>query len=475
MLNKFRKGFTLFEIVVVLAIIVIIGVISYMNLYSARNHTFVVSAAQQAVATLRQAQSRAISQYNNTAWGVHFDNTNPDHPFYALFSTTAYSTATVANVYTFPYNVEYFPGSVPEGSSVDIFFSPLSGAPSTPLSITVLSPKFTGEISGWSQATPLPWANAGLSAAYYDGYLYAVAGVEGGQSVFYAAVNEDGSLGQWKATASVPNDGGNQYGASIAYNGYLYNVGGMGGTIDNGYSPVVSYAKINSDGSLAGWTETTPLPQGVESPAVAAYNGYLYSMGGLYHSDSGYVNVQDVVYAKINNDGSVGPWSSTSFIPNEITYYPATAYQNGYLYSLGGYYGHSSYVSYLSYAKVNDDGSLGPWTQGDQFPSWWEGFSPVLAKNGYLYSLANGGGYPTPLASIYAKINSDGSVGSWTQTGSLPNPVKYDGVVGTDQYFYLVGGSDPGWGIPTSTVLYTNLLGQSSARIGVDSQGVIGL
>ncbi len=468
-----RRGFTIFEIIVVMAIMVIIGVVSYVNLYSTRNRVSVTGAAQQMVATLRQAQSRAISQYNNTAWGVHFDNTNPSAPFYALFSSTQYSTATAAETYPLPYNIHFFPGDIPEGSSTDIVFNSISGKASVASLVTSLWGKYTGGISGWRYTHALDMTNFGMAAAYYNGYVYSMGGYGAGCTVYYAQANGDGSLSAWKPALPLPSDGGCFYQSGIAYNGYLYNVGGVASAWVT--SPVVSYAKINPDGSLQAWKESgNPLHVGEQFPALAAYNGYLYSLGGYPICCSAVTSTDEVVYAKINgDDGSIGSWSDTSFIPHETTYLPAIAY-NGYLYSLGGNSNDGYARAYFNYAKIDSSGTLEAWIQGDPFPSYETSFAPAVIENGYFYSLANDGNGQSDFASIQAKINSSGTVGAWEQTGSLPDPGKYIGVVGSRQYFYLLGGSDPVSGYGTSSVIYTNVLGPNAVTISIGSQGVIG-
>ena len=97
------KGFTLVELLVVVAIIATIGVVSIMNLQGSRNGTDFNNTTKQIGSILRQAQSQAASDYQGVPWGVHFANTTTS--FYALFSSSTYSSATVANRYLLPSSV----------------------------------------------------------------------------------------------------------------------------------------------------------------------------------------------------------------------------------------------------------------------------------------------------------------------------------------------------------------------------------
>jgi N-acetylneuraminic acid mutarotase len=93
---------------------------------------------------------------------------------------------------------------------------------------------------------------------------------------------------------------------SVVHNGYLYVVGG-----DDGGGPLdtVEYAPIIGDLLSDVWTYATPLPGPRAGHASFVYNGHLYVLGGT--SASG-VYEDDVFYAKINDDGSLGSWSSTT-------------------------------------------------------------------------------------------------------------------------------------------------------------------
>ncbi len=83
-------------------------------------------------------------------------------------------------------------------------------------------------------------------------------------------------LGAWNATTpfNIPRHAH----TSVVYNGYLYVIGGTsdGVTCFND----VQYAPINADGSLGTWQSTTSFNTGRRSHTSVVYNGYLYVMGG---------------------------------------------------------------------------------------------------------------------------------------------------------------------------------------------------
>jgi len=136
-----RKGFTLVELIVVLGITIAVGAIVFANLAGKRSTTDLSATTQQVGVLLRQAQSDAMQQESNVAWGVHFANSTGTAPFYALF-TTSYSTGTiVGKIYLLPSTVSYTTSTLAAGATLDVIFSPLSGASSVSTSIGFYMPK----------------------------------------------------------------------------------------------------------------------------------------------------------------------------------------------------------------------------------------------------------------------------------------------------------------------------------------------
>jgi type II secretory pathway pseudopilin PulG len=139
MTNTRRSAFTLIELLVVFAIVAVIGIVTFFNLNGGKQSTDVSATGQQMVALANEAQSRAASQNQNSVWGIHFANSTNTAPFYALFTGSSYSTATTQSYYRLPATVAYATSTVPSGSSVDVTFSPVSGHPSSPATITIVS------------------------------------------------------------------------------------------------------------------------------------------------------------------------------------------------------------------------------------------------------------------------------------------------------------------------------------------------
>jgi N-acetylneuraminic acid mutarotase len=311
--------------------------------------------------------------------------------------------------------------------------------------------------------TSFTTVRADLGGVAYNGYLYALGGYNGSTDTYYAnvqyhAIASDGTIsGAWSSTTALPTARG---GIDVAaYNGYMYVMGGRdsGGNLDE-----VQYAVINSDGTLGSWSTTTVLPSAMNRMRVAAYNGYMYVMGGGTHalpaagtgaSPSGSratgAGASTVYYAPINSNGTVGSWTATSSLNLGRSEFGG-AVSNGVLYATGGFHNTSPRTN-IEYAKINADGSVGTWQFGPDLASGDlnAGSTSAEAYNGHLYS--TGGRDDTNITNTqrtsqtnYWTIRNGGSgaVNTWTTSGNtLPAGRSYATSVHLNGYAYVIGGN----------------------------------
>ena len=293
-----------------------------------------------------------------------------------------------------------------------------------------------GTLGSWSSTTSFTTAREALTAVTYAGYLYIVGGKDSSAlgDVQYAPLNSDGTVGTWNTTTSYINPRENH--ASIVYNGYLYIIGGYDSAAPY-LNNDVQYAPINSDGTLGSWSMTTSFATARYSHAAVVYGGYLYVMGG---SDNSTYLLYDVQYAKINNGGpgTTSSWATTANFSTARDEHTAVAY-DGYMYITGGASSGSSYLNDVQYAPINPDGTVGTWTATSSFTTARSSHTAV-AYNGYLYVI---GGYDgnTFINDVqYAPINPDGSIGTWSTTTSFPNARYGHASVAYNGYLYVIGG-----------------------------------
>lgn len=94
--NKSR-GFTLLEVIVVVAIVIIIMTTSFTMGASFIVDRTLEAKTHEVAETLKLAQIRSLTRYQNSQWGVLFQqNSPPTNDRYILFKGTSYATRDVA-------------------------------------------------------------------------------------------------------------------------------------------------------------------------------------------------------------------------------------------------------------------------------------------------------------------------------------------------------------------------------------------
>ncbi|HJQ08957.1 MAG TPA: hypothetical protein VJ836_05755, partial [Candidatus Saccharimonadales bacterium] len=276
-----------------------------------------------------------------------------------------------------------------------------------------------------------------------------------------------GDLGDWNTDTGDPLTSA-RYGAfSVTANGYLYVIGGNNSS--NAATNTVYYTKLNADGSVSTWNEDTDasLPNRLRGGAVAA-NGYVYVIGGT----NGATAQSTAYYAKINSDGTLGTWNATtSIFGGQARQYPQVAAANGYVYVIGGHDGTSSHTT-VYYAKINSDGTLGTWaSDSDTLPAV-RYYGATVVANGRIYIVGGHGVADAVESNTYhAPLNGDGSIGAWSDdtTDLLPSGRVGAAAAVANGYMYVIGGSNGG--VYHSTVYYAKLNGNGTVGAWVTDTG----
>ncbi|MGQ0508365.1 MAG: Kelch repeat-containing protein [Myxococcaceae bacterium] len=289
-----------------------------------------------------------------------------------------------------------------------------------------------GTTGGFAATTAFPTARAGHSSVAYNGYLYVMGGTNGGylNDVQVAPINSTGTLGPF--TATTPFATGRAGHTSIAYNGYLYVVGGFDGTTRR---TDVQVARINANGTVGAWSTTTALGTGRERHANVVQNDVVYVLGGY----TGAARLNDVQMAKLNPDGTLGPWvASSSFVTGREGH--TAVLQQGYLYVMGGYDG-AARVNDVQVAPVLGAGGVGGWVNTGTFTTAREGHTGIGYK-GYVFVLGGFNG-TTRLADVQAApLNTSGTLTTaWTTTTALPSGAYQSSSVAYNGFIYNIGGT----------------------------------
>jgi hypothetical protein len=194
----------------------------------------------------------------------------------------------------------------------------------------------------------------------------------------------------------------------------------------------ISAADWRSDGNTTG---LAPL-QGL---AAVQKNGRIYVSGG---GAAGSLNgTQYVSYTTIlsTTNHNLTNWTGTSTLPYPVSNH-GMAVVNNYVYVLGGQVGLVP-TSTVLYAPITSNGSLGSWTRTQSLPDIRSDFASVVVS-GTIYVIGGGGTTNTPQSTVYyAKPNSDGTISSW-QTASFPLALMQEAAAAYNGTIYVIGGYD---------------------------------
>ncbi|MFH1346873.1 MAG: hypothetical protein ABIH10_01335 [Spirochaetota bacterium] len=128
-------GFTIIELVVALAVVIVLASTGFLSIISYKNNQGVSSESREIVAALRAAQNNSLSQEDGNRWGVYFENTSENGAFYVIFSGLAYSATTTYVKNVLPSNAEFITPALETISSV--VFSPITGLPDSALTVKI--------------------------------------------------------------------------------------------------------------------------------------------------------------------------------------------------------------------------------------------------------------------------------------------------------------------------------------------------
>ena len=308
-----------------------------------------------------------------------------------------------------------------------------------------------GQLGEWKMGPALVEDRGFTEAVVHNDYIYVVGGGNGPngkhllQSVERAKINADGSLGQWRLESNqtiLPR----RCTRLAMINGYLYSFGGFGGALLDS----VEYANIAEDGSVGQWkmaSESMTLPRYVNS--VKSVNGISYVIGG--HDQNKGVGIADVEWAKPDANGDMHSWQKASSLKTG-RYGLASAKKDKTIYALGGLTG-LEYLASIEKSNVLPSGELSSWQETTAMTTARATFNAVV-HNGYFYVLGgtNRNGY---LRSVeYASINAEGDIGFWgnvedresyqariqaqkNSAPALPNEGVIRQVLHTEMYSYL--------------------------------------
>ena len=144
--SKFHEsGFTLLEVVMVVAIISVISVAGAGYYVNYAKSIELESAAKNILSDLRNARSKAMAGESDLKWGVHLTNGSDD--YYELYSTpTTYADVSMTTSTTTYLSSAVIFTAPPSNSSSDVLFTKIQGTPNASSTISIFSRNATRTI-----------------------------------------------------------------------------------------------------------------------------------------------------------------------------------------------------------------------------------------------------------------------------------------------------------------------------------------
>lgn len=299
----------------------------------------------------------------------------------------------------------------------------------------------------------------------HNGYAYLAGGANSGDTtryntVQYAPINADGTIGIWQ-TATNSMTGVKSYGKLYAYNERLYITGGVG--VTGAIAEVETTALLN--GIPGQWTALNSFSTGRFNHGSGISNGYLYVYSGW--NGTGGSDKNDIQYAQINADGTIGTWQTTTSFTIAARRSAGTTIYNNTVYLIGGSSGTPTVTDYqdIQYTKI-DPAGMNTASVADPalVTTRWGAAGAVYGGRVYMTggcTLATGSqsqssfddcDTPTSTAQSVesAVINSDGTINAWSTTGmvGMPIPRWNHKIQAYNGWLYVTGGCiDGGVGI----------------------------
>ena len=155
------------------------------------------------------------------------------------------------------------------------------------------------------------------------------------------------------------------------------------------------------------------------------------------------------------NSAEVSTWATTSQSLPAARYGGATVTANGYVYYIGGNNTSNVAQTTVYSAKLNSDGTVGTWSTLTSTPLPSARMrATATVVNGYVYVLGGLDASSTATQTVYsAKLFADGTIGNWSTTNQMPTVRRGGSTITANGYIYYVGGQDNA-GTPNTNVYY---------------------
>jgi prepilin-type N-terminal cleavage/methylation domain-containing protein len=124
-----RKGFTLVELVIAIAVVALIGGVSASIFFSGdrRYIRAIEIGADELSLVMRDTRGRSVTQEGGAPWGIRFIHNMAGSDQYEVFSGASYDMGTVVRTHTLSNRVELEGVGNEHGDYTDVVFTPVEG------------------------------------------------------------------------------------------------------------------------------------------------------------------------------------------------------------------------------------------------------------------------------------------------------------------------------------------------------------
>ena len=226
------------------------------------------------------------------------------------------------------------------------------------LAITV-----SGQQRFYRSTTPMLFERQMYGATILGDYIYILGGNSPGRnyltSVHKARINANGTLGLWEDTTPLPSGRSYIENSTLTLNDIVYIVGGYDGLKSSCPSSIL-WTRPQANGHLEPWKESPPYDgRGLHCSVAAATPGFIHLIAGL---SAGHHPLNDVWSAKVGSDGSIIGWEKGNPFPTPLWYH-CGGVAGGRVWIWGGLT--TTDVKTVNpniyYADILSSGKLGSW------------------------------------------------------------------------------------------------------------------
>lgn len=207
--------------------------------------------------------------------------------------------------------------------------------------------------------------------------------------------------------------------------------------------------------SLINWSATTPLPEALQGLGAvflpietgAAPGQLVFVTGG---ADGALSPKTTIRYAEVDAAGEFSTWTDGQSLPTGRAFHGAAlatpfnalvdTLQAGHLYVVGGTDDTGAPVTSVFHSGVELDRTNAVWTVESALPVPLHSMGVAVFRS-WLYVAGGAGVGNAPSAEVYrARIQEDGSLGSWESQQSLPVALAYAPLTQKAGVLYVLGG-----------------------------------